>query len=905
MHAVRAEIQRPNPEFRKKADTQIGARYRCLAFCFLLAFACSFISITSRASERITFNFNPDWKFIKADPQGASQPECDDRGWTNVSAPHTFNDGDTFDDWCLSGHRGEQNQWSGRTWYRKTFRAPPSFKGKKVFIEFEAVRQVAEVYLNGKLLGTCKTGFTPFGFDLTAGLRFDQPNVLAVMCDNRFMKDPYAADGANDETPNGNAETKKGARPGARLSDLAAMFNAQIPDDLAALQADQIPWNNPHWHPAHGGIYRNVYLHVTDPLHIALPLYSFLQTAGPYAYATSVSQSSASVTVEVPVENGRPSAQVVEVRVELLQQDGKCVLRLQQTNSVDAGTNRLFTLNGNLPEPKLWEPAYPHVYRVLCSVGIGGTKVDTAEIPLGIRTVRWDVQTGFYINGHHLKLHGWGQRPTQEWPGLGAALPDWVQFYTLQLMKEAGGNFVRWGHCAGGPACIAAADELGLITDQPGVDGESDTRAAAWELRASAFRDVLIYFRNHPSILLWEGGNQKVSRAHAQQLHSLFAQYDPHGGRAYTHRRADKVTAEFMEVSLGTEGGHEAPQLPVVEAEYDREESPRRVWDDESPPNFGYPEAKGQVYQLTSEQFAVNEVAQFVSKLGAPSHSGGANWLFSDSTSGGRVACEVARASGEVDGVRLPKEAYYVCRAMFRADPQVHIIGHWTYPKGTRKTIYVAGNGEEVELFVNGKSVGKGAVADRYLFTFPAVAWEPGELKAVSYVGGTQVAKDTRHTAGSPVTLRFMPFTGPGGLKGDGSDVAFFDIEAVDVRGERCPTFERSVKFGLTGPAQWLGGYNSGRTNTIHKTDLYLECGINRVAVRSTPTPGRITVHAECDGLEPGSISISSSGCAVTEGFSTALPRLPEVALPRSGFEPAAADTMPSTVHRTDRADRL
>src|SRR6185503_14681875 len=254
---------------------------------------------------------------------------------------------------------------------------------------------------------------------------------------------------------------------------------------------------------------------------------------------------------------------------------------------------------------------------------------------------------------------------------------------------------------------------------------------------------------------------------------------------------ADNVTAEFMSVGLGTEGGREIAELPVVEAEYNREESPRRVWDNASPPNFGYPEAKGQTYQLTSEQFAVNQVSQYLRKLGAAEHSGGANWIFSDSTSGGRVACEVAQTSGEVDGVRLPKEAYFVCRTMFRADPQVHIIGHWTYPVGTKKTVYVASNGEGVELLLNGKSLGNGQRSDRYLFAFPDVEWQPGELRAVASIAGKPVATQTKRTAGAPVALRLTPITGPGGWKADGADVAFVDVEAVDAKGERCPTFER------------------------------------------------------------------------------------------------------------------
>ena len=361
--------------------------------------------------------------------------------------------------------------------------------------------------------------------------------------------------------------------------------------------------------------------------------------------------------------------------------------------------------------------------------------------------------------------------------------------------------------------------------------------------------------------MIWEGGNQKVTREHAKQLHDLFTQYDPHGGRVYAHRRADKTTAEFMEIGIGTEGGQEIKDLPVVEGEYDREESPRRVWDDQTPrpnpadpaqPIFGYPEAKGQTYQETSEQYAVNEVNQYVGKLGAESHSGGANWIFSDSTSGGRVACEVARASGEVDGVRLPKEAYYVCQAMFRDDPQVHIIGHWNYPAGTKKTVYVASNCDDVELLVNGKRLGHGKQSDKYLFTFPDVAWEAGEIKAVAFRNGKPVAIDSKHTVGPAVALRAVPITGPGGLQADGSDVALIDVEAVDAKGERCPTFEQRADFKLTGPGVWRGGYNSGKEKSINNTYLDLECGINRVAVRSTRDPGADCAYRHVRGFEAG-----------------------------------------------------
>jgi beta-galactosidase len=458
---------------------------------------------------------------------------------------------------------------------------------------------------------------------------------------------------------------------------------------------------------------------------------------------------------------------------------------------------------------------------------------------------------------------------------LGAAQPDWLHDYTLSLMKQAGANFIRWGHCAGSPGQIACSDRLGLIVDQPGVDGESDTGGAAWTVRSAAFRGMVIYYRNNPSILIWEGGNKKIMQDHAKELRSYVDEYDPHGGRAFTIRGADSSDNKLVDICLGTEGRHEIASLPVVEGEYDREESPRRVWDNYSPPRFGYPEAAGQTYDLNSEQYAVNEVSQYVRKLGATNHSGGANWIFSDSTSGGRNTAEVCRASGEVDGVRLPKEAYYVCQTMFRDDPQVHIIGHWTYPAGTEKTIYVTSNCEDVELFVNGKSLGHGAVSDRYLFTFPDVAFAAGEIKAVAYRNGRGEATNAIHTTGAPASLRLRPITNSGGLRADGSDVALVDVEAVDANGERCPTFQQRVDFECLGPAIWRGGYNSGKTNSINNLYLDLECGVNRVAVRSTLQPGEITVTATCAGLKPGSTKIQSKPFAVQNGFATGLPAIP------------------------------
>jgi beta-galactosidase len=868
-----------------------------VARSFAVALAVFATTVAGRAraqqpSPRQTLSFNPGWKFIRQDVEAAKNPTFDDASWAAVSVPHTYNDTDTFDDFSLSGHRGEQNQWGGRTWYRKTFTLPESMKGKKVFVEFEAVRQVADVYLNGEKLGTSKTGFIPFGFDLTPHVKFGQPNVIAVMVDNRFQKDPYEADGMSRKGQPTTATTTNPlnlAPPaGGALQQLQHKFNQDIPDNVEDLQPDQIPWNNPHWHPAHGGIYRNVKLTVTDPLHIELPLYSFLQTAGPYVYATDISEKSAKVNIEVPIENDRRDAADVEVTADVVDRDGKTVAALKKTGRVDANGKAMLTLSGVIDRPQLWEPAYPYLYKAIVTVRSDGQAVDSTELPLGIRTTKWTADHGFFINGHHEKLHGWGQKPTDEWPGLGNAQPDWLHYFTLDLMKQGGGNWVRWGHCAAGPAQIESCDRLGIMVEQPGVEGESDTIKAAWKLRSDAFRDTIIYYRNNPSIMIWEGGNQKVTLEHAKELRGHMEKYDPHGGRVYAHRRSDKTTASVADMIVGTEGGREFADKPVVEGEYDREESPRRVWDDKTPrpasstqPStivYGYPEAKGMTYQLTSEQFAVNQVQHWVKKCGAEDHAGGANWIFSDSTSGGRVPAEVARASGEVDGVRLPKEAYSVCQVMWDPTPRTHIIGHWNYAEGTIKDVYVVANGnaDDVELFVNDKSVGHAKPENTYLFTFKDVTFAPGEIRAVARAGGRPVSEQTKKTAGPPAALKLTPIKGPAGFRASGADVLLVDAEVVDASGTRVPTYYGRVDFSTSGSATWRGGYNSGTPRSTNNTYVDLEAGINRVALRSTLEPGPVRIEARVPNLPPATLEIATQPVDVRDGMTPELPPLPQ-----------------------------
>jgi beta-galactosidase len=259
-----------------------------------------------------------------------------------------------------------------------------------------------------------------------------------------------------------------------------------------------------------------------------------------------------------------------------------------------------------------------------------------------------------------------------------------------------------------------------------------------------------------------------------------------------------------------------------------------------------------------------------------------ASIYFTDSDADGRQdSSEVCRVSGKVDSVRLPKEIYYAERVMQNQGPDIHIIGHWTYPTGTTKTMYViANNVDAVEFFVNGVSQGRNSQPqDGYVYAFPGVKFAPGSVKAVGYKAARAVTSHELKTAGAPAAIRLTVHASPDGLHADGADVAFIDFEVVDADGQRCPTDDARVDFTCEGPAIWRGGYNSGKVNSINNLYLNTECGINRVAIRSTLQAGAITVTAKRDSLQSASVTIGSKPVALENGLSTWFePTLPSLA---------------------------
>jgi beta-galactosidase len=438
-------------------------------------------------------------------------------------------------------------------------------------------------------------------------------------------------------------------------------------------------------------------------------------------------------------------------------------------------------------------------------------------------------------------------------------------------------------------ADVTSCDKYGIANSCPAGDGEHETTGRQWDQRLEVMRDSMIYFRNSPSILFWEGGNAAISAEHMAQMVALRRQWDPSGGRVAGCRSLSNPAAvaasEYVGVMLGRPISDQSRDHgPIVETEDFREEGARGIWDDFSPPHFGFKRGPNDSYNYNAETFALAGVRRYYTfdtnriDNPDPAHahfSAYASIYFSDSDADGRQqSTEVLRVSGKVDGVRLPKEIFYATRVMQSPVPDLHIIGHWNYPANTRKTIsVVAALCDSVELSVNGRSLGVQTTPQSgFIFAFPDVAFEPGSIKAVGTKAGQVVAQQEIKTAGDPKSLKLTVHTGPSGLQADGSDVALIDFEVVDAQGNRCPTDEARVDFAVSGPVIWRGGFCSDKLNTTNNLYLDTECGINRVAVRSTMTPGAITVTATRAGLAPATVTIESKPVEISGGLTSAMP---------------------------------
>jgi beta-galactosidase len=457
-------------------------------------------------------------------------------------------------------------------------------------------------------------------------------------------------------------------------------------------------------------------------------------------------------------------------------------------------------------------------------------------------------------------------------------------------------------HVTPAKADIESADRLGMLEAMPAGDSEGDPSGVRWQQRVAVMRDSMIYNRNDPSIIFYESGNHGISEAHMADMLAVKARWDPHGGRAIGSREMlGSHTAEYGGEMLYI---NKSATKPLWAMEYSRDEAARACQDIATPPFC----KDAPDYNRTVESMAVEDVRRWWDYYqqrpggGDRVSAGGVKIGFTDSNSHFRGDNNYRR-SGVLDAVRLPKDPWYVHQAMWdgwveSGGHHVHVLGHWTYPAGTVKPVYVVSNGTAVELFLNGRSLGRGVRESGFLYTFKDVHFAPGTLKAVATFADGKTAEQTLVTAGAPVAIRLTPHTGPRGFMADGADLMLVDVEVVDAKGERVPTAFNPVDFTLDGPAEWKGGIAQGdstgkpRTatpvmaagspgatptagtardedNYVLSKHLPVELGVNRVLIRAGTSVGKVRLTATAPGLKPASIAVTSKPVPVNEGLSS------------------------------------
>ena len=834
--------------------------------------------------------------------------------WQQLGLPYDQTVSRTFINQTSGG--GQGSLISTDHWYRLHFKVDPKYTGQKFALELEGAHTGVQVYINGTLLrgvssvaadaqATHVVGFVPVVVDLTPFLHTDgsADNVIAV--------------------------------------DVASNTNSwfEAPGFSQAFRFGQ----------AMTGLFRDVKLVVMNPVHIPLNVYSNQKTWGTYvgtvsevaASSGTATAASAVVEVQTNVLNESTTTQQVTLTTQIVDAKGDVVVTAPPiTKSLPPMTastfpstpEPIFRQQITVPNPTLWYPnnstyGTPYMYRVYHIVSVNGTVVDSAQSPLGIRTVTWDSNFP-YFNGHAMNL--WGGSGRYDYPGLGSSVPDEQQWRDLSLLAAEGGNVWRPGHSTTSEEFVEAADAYGIVIVQPSGDGEgnfnlSDTpppSADTIALKEEVHRDMIIRDRSHPSIIFWEEDNGGNNATLAAYLADLEAKWDSIAPRQQADRTYSPSYAFIDECDgAGCEVGNKNsnPSNPAFGAEYwDFLGTARGLaWDREL--QFAAPflddwrkgrqaNAFGMVQWYLSDE--PGETGPFVEFPNDPNMS---NYFRSYGNS-------------SMDQNRFPKLLYYAYQANwipYAVKPVVALAHNWNrayeYTSGTPIQENAFSNCPSVRLLINGVAkdpltgalladqvpnpwnIQSGSDLTQNSTVMPGqvhwmVNWAPGTVTAQCLdTSGNVVpsATDTRTTAGSEykIVLTAVPeLVRPDGSSfqwtSNGSDAAFVVAQVVDAQGNVVPTAADNVTFSVSGPATYMGGtqqyvadpywktyyqdaFSQANANVISGVpyaffhapgdpELNFEGGLTKIALRSTITPGTVTVTASAPGLVSGSVQLSS-----------------------------------------------
>jgi beta-galactosidase len=758
----------------------------CVWICVLLS---PFITLRlSAQTGRNTLLFNNDWKFHKGDVVHGEAVDFIDGDWRILNLPH---------DWSIEGPFSEE--WASGTaflpggigWYRKTFTVPAATKNQKTYIYFDGVYKNSEVWINGHYLGKRPNGFVSFQYELTPYLKIGDKNVLAVRAEHSQFADS-------------------------------------------------------RWYTG-SGIYRNVYLITTPPLHIGLWGVGFT--------TPEVSDRLARVNVKVAVVNGTVKTANVTIKCSLVNTDGKTVAHAVRNVSLDKTDSTLTDLAFTVKSPQLWSVNHPSLYRLIVSLTAGGKQTDEWRDKVGIRNMKFDANRGFFLNGKNMKLKGVCIH--DDAGALGVAVPREVWYRRLKLLKEMGCNSLRMSHNPHAGYLYDLCDEMGFLVmeeafdeweegknkwvkgwnvGKPGNEGYNEYFKDWYDIDV---RDMVLRGRNHPDIIMWSIGNEIDYPNDPYTDSILNTGRNPQiYGRGYLpdHPSARKL-GELSKLLVDVVKKYDTSR-PVTSALAGVVMSNTTTF----PENLDVVGYNYQEYRYNEDHKTYPERIIYGSENSMQLSAWNAVdsndyiagqylWTGIDYLGEARSWPSRSNGAGLLDLAGFPKPGYYFRQSLWSDKPMIYIgtadsqdstksiverlriqaNPNWNYKSGDKIRVNCYTNCKEAELFLNGRSLGKKSLlqfADRVILW--DVDYQPGDLIVKGYVKDGKDVSYSLATAGVPYAIAAdtdMPFSN------QQSGLLQLVIRVVDKNGVAVYGADNEITIKTEGPAK-LSGLESGSLNS-------------------------------------------------------------------------------------------
>jgi beta-galactosidase len=810
----------------------MSPRVLSILLAILVFSAILITSCTGALKIRQTENFGKNWKFHLGEASNAQDPAFDDSAWRVLRLPH---------DWSVEGEFSDKNPATagggalpgGIGWYRKAFSLPESQGGKSVFIDFDGVYRNSEVWINGNYLGKRPYGYSSFRYELTPYLLYgDKMNVLAVKVDN-----------------------------------------SQQP--------------NSRWYSG-SGIYRNVWLVTTDKI--------FVNHWGTFITTPQVGDASAKVVIKTQIQNASQAEKPIALKTTIYSSDGKKISTVAANAVIPKESIQEISQELTVNNPSLWSVEQPTLYTAVSRIECDGQVCDDYETPFGIRTFTFDREKGFILNGKQVKIKGVCNH--HDLGFLGAAINTRALERQLEIMKDMGCNGIRTSHNPPTPELLDLCDRMGFIVmdetfdiwKKKKTDFDYHLDFDQWHKRDT--EDMVLRDRNHPSVFIWSIGNEVMEQWDREdssgvlitrELAGLIRNLDSTRPITANCNDPDPQNPLFKSSALDLLGfsyhqnlfvpfletypegkfiGSETTSALATRGHYDMPSDSIRRW----PERWDKPLDKGNAdYTCSSydncsapwgstheESWKIIKKHDFLSGMYV--------WTGFDYLGEPTPYPWPARSSyfGIVDLAGFPKDAFYMYQSEWTDKPVLHIFPYWNWNEGQSIDVWVYTNFDQVELFLNDKSLGaKSKVGDELHLAW-RVPFFPGTVRAVGTAKDKATLVREVKTAGNATKIALEADRTQ--IHADGNDLSFITVRVVDNRGTMVPDASNMINFEIQGEGVIAGVDNGCQTSHEPFKANYRKTfnGMALVVVQANEQAGEMVLKATSDGLESASVKISA-----------------------------------------------